>query len=70
MIRPLRAALAAAALLSALGLAHAQLVIGQTAGFTGPVAEGVKEVTQGAKLWINHDREANANIPKAPAFVE
>lgn len=24
----------------------------------------------GAKLWINHDREANANIPKAPAFVQ
>lgn len=24
----------------------------------------------GAKLWINHDRESNAGIPKAPAYVE
>lgn len=24
----------------------------------------------GAKLWINHDRESNAAIPKAPAFVQ
>jgi len=24
----------------------------------------------GAKLWINHDREQSASIPKAPAYVE
>jgi ABC-type branched-subunit amino acid transport system substrate-binding protein len=41
-------------LLAALcGAAHAQLLIGQTAGFTGPVAAGVKETTEGAKLYID-----------------
>ena len=34
--------------------ASAQIVIGQTAGFTGVVAAGVKETTQGARLWIDH----------------
>jgi glyoxylase-like metal-dependent hydrolase (beta-lactamase superfamily II) len=24
----------------------------------------------GAKLWVNHDREQNAGVPKAPAFVQ
>jgi glyoxylase-like metal-dependent hydrolase (beta-lactamase superfamily II) len=24
----------------------------------------------GAKLWINHDKEQNASLPKAPAYVE
>ena len=33
--------------------AQAQLLIGQTAGFTGPVASGVKETTEGAKLYID-----------------
>jgi branched-chain amino acid transport system substrate-binding protein len=33
--------------------AGSQLVIGQTAGFSGPVAAGVKETTAGAKLWID-----------------
>ena len=33
--------------------AQAQLVIGQTAGFTGPVGAGVKETTDGAKLYID-----------------
>lgn len=32
--------------------AHAQIVIGQTAGFSGAVAAGVKETTDGAKLYI------------------
>ncbi|MBX3658251.1 MAG: ABC transporter substrate-binding protein [Ramlibacter sp.] len=36
-----------------MGGAHAQLLIGQTAGFSGPVAAGVKETTDGAKLYIN-----------------
>lgn len=48
----LRAGLAAALLMSTLSL-HAQILVGQTAGFTGPVADGVKEITEGAKLWIN-----------------
>jgi ABC-type branched-subunit amino acid transport system substrate-binding protein len=36
--------------------ARADLVVGQTSGFTGPVASGVKENTEGAKLyldWVN-----------------
>ena len=33
--------------------AHAQLVIGQSAGFTGPVAEGVNETSAGAMLYID-----------------
>ncbi|RYY92667.1 MAG: amino acid ABC transporter substrate-binding protein [Comamonadaceae bacterium] len=53
MSRFLRAALAAAVLLSSASALQAQLLIGQTAGFTGPVADGVKEITEGAKLWIN-----------------
>jgi len=32
---------------------HAQILIGQTAGFTGPVGAGVKETTDGAKLYID-----------------
>lgn len=33
--------------------AQAQILIGQTAGFSGPVAAGVKETTDGAKLYID-----------------
>lgn len=43
-------------LLACLALAsrvEAQILIGQTAGFTGPVASGVKETTDGAKLYID-----------------
>lgn len=41
-------------LLALLGLSsHAQILIGQTAGFSGPVAAGVKETTEGAKLYID-----------------
>jgi branched-chain amino acid transport system substrate-binding protein len=32
----------------------ADIAIGQTSGFTGPVASGVKENTEGAKLYIDH----------------
>ena len=46
----LQAALALAALV---GSAQAQILIGQTAGFTGAVAAGVKETTDGAKLYID-----------------
>jgi ABC-type branched-subunit amino acid transport system substrate-binding protein len=34
--------------------AHADILIGQTADFSGPVASGVKETAAGAKLWIDH----------------
>lgn len=37
----------------ACGAAQAQILIGQTAGFTGPVAPGVKETTDGAKLYLD-----------------
>jgi len=47
-----RLALGLAALLAAPAL-WAQIVIGQTAGFSGPVAPGVKEVTEGAKLYLD-----------------
>lgn len=35
------------------GAAQAQILIGQTAGFSGPVASGVKETTDGARLYID-----------------
>jgi ABC-type branched-subunit amino acid transport system substrate-binding protein len=38
--------------------AHADIVIGQTADFSGPVAAGVKETAAGARLYIDH---VNAN---------
>ena len=38
--------------------ARADIVIGQTADFSGPVAAGVKETAAGAKLYIDH---VNAN---------
>src|SRR4051794_17700861 len=49
MIRPV---MTIAALLLPL-LASAQILIGQTAGFSGPVAGGVKETADGARLWID-----------------
>src|SRR5215510_5410740 len=49
MIKFVVAAIAALAPLCA----FSQLLIGQTAGFSGPVAAGVKETTEGAKLWID-----------------
>jgi branched-chain amino acid transport system substrate-binding protein len=33
--------------------AQAQILVGQTAGFTGPVGPGVKETSDGAKLYID-----------------
>nr|WP_297387519.1 ABC transporter substrate-binding protein [uncultured Roseateles sp.] len=47
----------AATAVLALGLgttARADILIGQTAGFTGQVAASVKELTLGAKLYIDH----------------
>lgn len=44
----------AAALAAALcGTGHAQILIGQTAGYSGQVAAGVKETSDGAKLFID-----------------
>lgn len=34
--------------------ALSQILVGQTAGFSGPVAAGVKETTDGARLWIDN----------------
>ena len=34
--------------------AGAQIVVGQTAGFSGPVAAGVKEISDGAKLYLDN----------------
>lgn len=34
-------------------VSQGQILIGQTAGFSGPVAAGVKETTEGAKLYID-----------------
>ena len=39
--------------LAASAASHAQILIGQTAGFTGQVAAGVKETTDGALLYID-----------------
>lgn len=41
------------AVLGAAASVSAQIKIGQTAGFSGPVAAGVKEVSEGAKLYID-----------------
>lgn len=44
----------AAIVLSGLSqLSQAQILIGQTAGFTGPVSAGVQETTTGAKLYLD-----------------
>jgi branched-chain amino acid transport system substrate-binding protein len=43
------AGLLLAALIGTTGAAQAQILVGQTAGFTGPVAAGVKETTDGAR---------------------
>ena len=39
---------------SAQGVSSTEIVIGQTGGFTGPVATQVQEMTAGAKLYIDH----------------
>lgn len=44
--------------LASAGVAQAQILIGQTAGFTGAAASNVKEITQGAMLLIDN---VNAN---------
>lgn len=49
----LRALLAAFAVAATIAPAHAQILIGQTSGFTGPVAASVKELTEGARLYFD-----------------
>ena len=46
---------AAASIVAAVsvGVAQAQIRMGQTAGFTGAVAAGVQEITQGAQLYFD-----------------
>ena len=51
--RSVRRAVVAAWLAACVPLAGAQIVIGQTASFTGPVAAGVKEGTEGAKIYLD-----------------
>ncbi len=55
MIKPFKLASLVAALLSlACTGAGAQIRIGQTSGFTGPVATSVAEINIGAKLYLDH----------------
>lgn len=51
--RHARAAVVIPLLIGLAGSATAQIVIGQTSGFTGSVATGVKENTDGAKLYFD-----------------
>ena len=44
---------AAFALVALAHASHAQILVGQTAGFSGPVSAGVQETTAGAKLYID-----------------
>lgn len=53
-IQSLAAAASAATVLACSAPAAAQVVIGQTSGFTGPVAPGVIENTEGARLYFDH----------------
>ncbi len=56
-LRPLHLMVALAIVL-ACGPVHAQLLIGQTAGCSGPVAAGVKETSEGARLYIDKVNQA------------
>ena len=53
MNRHIRAGLLAITALCATTTLRAQLLIGQTAGFTGSVAASIKETADGARLWID-----------------
>ena len=50
------------------GLAQADILIGQTADFSGPVAAGVKETAAGAKLYIDHVN-ANGGVNGEPITI-
>ena len=51
--RSLQGLLAVALWVAAAAPAWAQIKIGQTSSFTGPVASGVKEGTDGARLYLS-----------------
>ena len=53
----------------AVGLAHADILIGQTADFSGPVAAGVKETAAGAKLYLDHVNAAGGIRGEAVTLV-
>ncbi|WP_439892783.1 ABC transporter substrate-binding protein [Ralstonia sp. 25C] len=50
--------LAATSAMAEPGITDSKILIGQTAGFTGPAGEQVKEMTQGAKLYIDAVNQA------------
>ena len=51
--------------LAASAASHAQILFGQTAGFSGQVAAGVKETTDGALLYIAcHQRQRRCQRPE------
>jgi ABC-type branched-subunit amino acid transport system substrate-binding protein len=52
-MKPTARTLVLACTILASAAAHADIVVGQTSGFTGPAAAGVKENTDGAKLYID-----------------
>jgi branched-chain amino acid transport system substrate-binding protein len=56
MIKPLKLATSVAIVALSLGCtgASAQIRVGQTSGFTGPVAAAVAEINVGAKLYLDH----------------
>ena len=54
--------------LAASGLAHADILVGQTADFSGPVAAGVKEAAAGAQLYIDHVN-ANGGVNGEPITI-
>jgi len=60
-----RIALGLAAGLALAAPLRAQIVIGQTSGFTGAVAAGVKENTEGAKLYFDHVNASGGINPHA-----
>jgi ABC-type branched-subunit amino acid transport system substrate-binding protein len=63
------AAFAALALLPPIDAAFADVLIGQTAGFSGPQASSVKEVTDGARLWIDYVNAKGGNHGQ-PIWIE
>lgn len=52
-MKPVVGLLAVLAGLCITASARAQILIGQTSGFSGPVAAGVKEITDGARLYLD-----------------
>lgn len=59
----------AALVLAATGCARADILIGQTADLSGPVAAGVKETAAGARLYIDHVNAAGGINGEAITLV-